>query len=204
MSYYDQLEKFKTQMRIAMTGVADDRKMYEKVTGQAGGVPLLGPYGIRSDEWVVLASEAGIEGARWQDKGAQEAVINHQLTKLYNRYEGKWDGVAVAWQVGEAAADRIVSGGEPISKVVVGEGAIALQGWVDDVIKPLESVAPGPEDFSSAATYSGPFANASLTSVDPPLTTQQSDPGDVITARLTQMKKAQMSSVTPEEMSTDG
>lgn len=202
MSYYDQLEKFKAQMRIALTGVADDRKSYEKVTGSVRGVALLGPYAIRSDEWAVLAAEAGIEGARWQDKGAQEAVINHQLTKLYNRYGGRWDGVAVAWQAGESAADRIVTGEEPIASVIKGEGASALQGWVDDVIGPLENVAPGPEDFSDAATYNGPFANAALTSEAQPKVAKQRDPGDIIAARLSQMKQTQMSSM--KEVGTDG
>jgi hypothetical protein len=203
MSYYEQLEKFKGQVRVAMVGTADDRKMYEKVTGRVGGVPLLGPYGIRSDEWAVFTSEAGIEGARWQDKGAQEAVINHQLTKLYNRYDGRWDGVAVAWQAGEAAADRIVTDNEPIATVIKGEGASALQGWVDDVIGPLENVAPGPEDFSDAATYNGPFANATLVSRGQPTVTKQRDPGDVIAARLTQMKRTQMSSIEEQVDSTE-
>ena len=201
MSFYQQLEKFKASMRQAQVGVSEDKRAYQKVVGQANGVPLLGPYAIRSDEWADLSAAAGIEGARWQDRGAQEAVMSHQLTRLYNKFDGKWDGVALAWKAGEDVAQRVVIEGEPIASVIKGSGADTLQLYVNDVIQPIQDEEPGPTDFASAATYNGPFANASLVSEAPQQTRKRRDPGEVVSGRLTQMRNNQMKQ---KEVGTDG
>ena len=192
MSYYEQLNQFKTAMRIATTGEADDRKAYEKVTGLVGGEPLLGPYQIRSGEWAALAAAAGIEGARWQDGGAQEAVMNYQLTYLYNQLDGRWDGVAVAWRAGEKAADLIVKQGHPIQEVVKGTGAEELQLYVNDVIGAVDDTKVNPDEFVDAATYEGPFANAPLVDNRPRSVRSTRSPEDVVLGGLTKMRDQRM------------
>jgi hypothetical protein len=188
MSFYEQLDQMKTAIKLSQTGTADDRMDYTKVTGQAGGVPLLGPYSIRSDEWAEMAANAGIEGARWQDGGAQEAVMSYQLTRLYNQYGGRWDGVALAWRAGEEAAELIVNQGYPISEVITGSGAEELQLYVNDVIKGVDKTKVGPGEFEDAATYEGPFSNVPLVDDRPRKVRETRDPTDVVMEGLTRMR----------------
>ena len=200
MTFYDELEQVKAGIRIAQTGRDNDPKSYEKVTGEIGGVLLYGPYGIRADEWETFADQAGIKGARWQDRGAQEAVMDQQLTMAYNQYEGRWDGAVIAWRAGNEAARLVVTEGHPINSVIAGDGAVILQDYVNEVI-PTESVGISPVESSSQAMSHGPFANASLVDRRPEKVRSKKDPGEAVTAMLTSMRDNQ---VRRGEVVTDG
>ena len=199
MSFYEELEAFMGSMRVTETGTGETKDLYERVTGRSGDTPLLGPYGIRSDEWEELASQSGLQGARWQDRQAQNAVVEQQLTRLYNQFEGRWDLVAVAWQAGEGVADRIANG-ETIDQVVRGEGDVdTLQSYVNDVmataqITPSEA-KPSRErqgPFEQAALSSGPFANAPLVQTGNSKVQSKVKPETVITDVLTAMRDKQV------------
>jgi hypothetical protein len=192
MSYYDTLENFKASVRIAQSGSADDTMNYERVVGSAGGVLLLGPYGIRSDEWQTLTEQAGIPGARWQDRYAQEAVINHQFTMLYNRYGGQWSGVALAWRAGTGVADRVVADGEPIASVVDGDGADELQLWLDTTVGSVEDLPYEPTQFTQQATSHGPFATVEMMEAKPQKAEKQVDPEQAVTEMLTALRDSQV------------
>lgn len=212
MSFYDELEAFMSSIRMAQTGTPD-APMFERVTGRSGTARLLGPYGIRSDEWEELSAVTGIKGAPWQDKYAQEAVVRHQLTRLYNQY-GKWDVVAVAWRAGEDVANR-VNEGETLSQVIKGDGVTQLQNWVNDTmagaqVVPSSSMAEvertgvpsgniGDTDaadhqdpFARAAVTSGPFANASLVDESQNKPRKRITPDRAIADMLTSMRDKQV------------
>ena len=185
MSFYEELEAFMGSMRVTETGAGETKDLYERVTGRSGDTPLLGPYGIRADEWEELAS--------------QNAVVEQQLTRLYNQFEGRWDLVAVAWKAGEAVADRIANG-ETINQVVSGEGDVdTLQSYVNDVmataqITPSEA-KPSRErqgPFEQAALSSGPFANAPLVQTGNSKVQSKVKPETVITDVLTAMRDKQV------------
>ncbi len=192
MSYYEDLQRFKDSVKVANVGKADDTKQYEKVTGKVAGVPLLGPYQIRSDEWDALAEDAGYKGATWQDRGAQEAVMSFKFTQLYNQYRGKWDGVAVAWKAGTEAARLIVEEGHPINTVITGRGAEVMQTYVNEVVGTLAETQVGEGEFERAATYDGPFANAALVDERPKHVRERKDPGEAVTGMLTSMRDRQL------------
>ena len=215
MSYYDELESVMTSMRTVHGGSPTDYSLYQRVTGSVGDTRLLGPYGIRADEWKTLTAQAGIEGARWQDRQAQNAVVRQQLTRLYNQYGGKWDLVAVAWKAGEGVATRIANG-ETISDVVAGEGVMTLQGWVNDVMSTAQVVPSAAkaekrtqgaisgvnedtplEDrrtpFESAALTMGPFANAGLVQEGPSNVQTTVTPERAIADVLTALRNKQVS-----------
>ena len=199
MSFYEELEAFMGSMRVTETGTGETKDLYERVTGRSGSTPLLGPYGIRSDEWEELASQSGLQGARWQDKQAQTAVVEQQLTRLYNQFEGRWDLVAVAWKAGEAVADRIANG-ETINQVVRGEGDVeTLQSYVNDVMATAQitpsKAKPSRErqgPFEQAALSSGPFANAPLVQTGNSKVQSKVTPDRVVSDVLTAMRDKQI------------
>jgi len=205
MTYYDELDSFMGAVRMAQVGTRDDKKLYAKATGRVGDVPLLGPYGIRADEWVGLTEQAGIPGAKWQDRTAQEAVMRYKFTQLYNQYGGKWDGVAVAWKAGDVAADLIVNQGHPI-EAVVGEGSSILSSYVADTM--VEAQEPmGGTDVARQAMDTAPFANAGLMDEASAKPVQQKQSADeAVTNVLTSMRDQQIARAPePEEGGmTDG
>jgi len=211
MTFYDELETFMGSMRVTQTGTNDAKDLYERVTGRAGSTPLLGPYGIRADEWESLAAASGIQGARWQDKRAQNAVMEHQITRLYNQYQGRWDLVAVAWQAGEDVATR-VEGGETLDQVVGGEGDFStLQRYVNDVMATARIVPsdakPSRErqaPFEQALPQSGPFTNAPLVNEDNATVQSKVTPDRVIGDVLTAMRDKQVKRGEVDDGSTTG
>lgn len=200
MSYYDELDSFMTAVRQSNGVLTGEPGSYQKVTGRAGDVPLLGPYMIRADEWDSLSVEAGIGGAPWQDKYAQEAVIRYQFTKLYNQYDGRWDGVSVAWMAGEKAANFIVNDGYPIQEVITGDGASQLQGFINSTMMDADSATDMPAEAAMQAKETGPFANAALATPPRPAgTEQQMAAPDAVMGLLTSMRNSQLSDVPEPE-----
>lgn len=198
MSYYDELESFMGAVASSNGMLKSGNSDYQKVSGRVGDVPLLGPYMIRADEWDRLADEAGIGGAPWQDRYAQEAVVRYQFTKLYNQYEGRWDGVAVAWNAGEEAANFIINDGYPIQEVIVGNGAANVQRFINDTMTDSQTeVAP---QAAMQAKEVGPFANAALATPPRPAgTEQQMAAPDAVIGMLTSMRNSQLSDVPEPE-----
>ena len=211
MSFYEELEAFMGSMRVTQTGTGETKDLYERVTGRVGETPLLGPYGIRSDEWEALAGQSGLQGARWQDKQAQTAVVEQQLTRLYNQFEGRWDLVAVAWQAGEGVADRIANG-ETIEQVVGGEGDVdTLQSYVNDVMGTAQ-ITPSTElpsrerqgPFEQAALSSAPFANAPLVQSGNNKVRSKTTPDRVISDVLMTMIEKQLARGEVDDGATTG
>ncbi len=190
MSYYDQLQQFKTAVRATRYGAADDTKAYEKVIGMSGGVPLIGPYGFRADEWPTLAEQAGIPGARWQDRGAQESVADYLFTALFNRYGGRWDGVATAWEAGTKVADRIILNGEPIEQVV--KQSEQLTRIVTDVTRAIDTEPIDMMEFAVGATAASPFATAPLGEDRPRPAKSKVDPEAAVIDMLTAIRDKQV------------
>ncbi len=180
MSFYEELEAFMGSMRVTQTGTGETKDLYQRVTGRSGDVSLLGPYGIRADEWETLTGQSGLQGANWQDKQAQTAVVEQQLTRLYNQYEGRWDLVAVAWQAGEGDVSM-------------------LQGYVNDVMATAQitpsKAKPSRErkgPFEQAALSSGPFANAPLVQTGNSKVQSKVTPDRVISDVLMTMRDKQV------------
>lgn len=97
---------FAAAIRTAETG--SSRGDYARVHGRVRQGRLIGAYGFPSDEWQLMASEAGLAGARWGDPRAQDVVARRMFEALYAKY-GDWRLVAVAWKAGEEVADRVAA-----------------------------------------------------------------------------------------------
>lgn len=65
----------------------------------------LGAYGISESNWKLWSEQAGLAGADWRSRAAQDAVAKMKMTQLYRRYSD-WRLVAVAWSYGTRAADE--------------------------------------------------------------------------------------------------
>ena len=74
-------------------------------TGQYAGERAMGAYQIMPGNWASWAREAGIPGADWRSKAAQDAVARFKFTQYYNRY-GDWRLAAIAWFAGPSRAER--------------------------------------------------------------------------------------------------
>jgi len=79
-------------------------------TGKPIRVQALGGYGILDINWNKWSKQAGLEGADWKDKAAQDAVAKFKVQEYFNRF-GSWDLVSVAWFAGPGDADDLKSTG---------------------------------------------------------------------------------------------
>lgn len=77
-------------------------------TGRMGNAR--GAYQIMSANWDSWAREAGIAGAYWGSKEAQDHVAEFKFRQYYERF-GSWELVAVAWFGGPGAAARAQKNG---------------------------------------------------------------------------------------------
>jgi len=73
------------------------------VTGKPIRVQALGAYGILDINWDVWSKQAGLAGADWKDKAAQDAVAKYKVQEYFNKF-GSWDLVSVAWFAGPGDA----------------------------------------------------------------------------------------------------
>jgi len=62
-----------------------------------------GAYQIMEQYWADWAAEAGLAGADWRSREAQDAVARHKFIKYYQEF-GDWDLVAIAWFGGRGKA----------------------------------------------------------------------------------------------------
>jgi len=195
MSFYDELETFMGKIANAHTGVSKGREPEMMDRRSRDGARLIGKYGIRADEWDQLAAEAGLEGADMFDKFAQEAVMRYQFTSLYNRYGGRWDGVAVAWKAGTQAAEYIVNQGYAINDVISSGNAGVLTSYVSEVKMDAQD---RPEGFSDPQNVmsDGPFVRQGDEPQQlqtQPVRSNARDPGQAVMSMLTSLRKNQTS-----------
>ena len=69
-----------------------------------------GAYGILDRNWRSFAATAGVPGADWRDKNAQDRVAATIIQSYYERY-GSWDAAVAAWVGGPRSADSIMRKG---------------------------------------------------------------------------------------------
>ena len=75
---------------------SNDDYRYQAATDISGTrTRKLGAYGIVQDRWEALASAAGIAGATWNDRGAQDYIARQSLQRNYEQL-GDWTMAAVA------------------------------------------------------------------------------------------------------------
>lgn len=72
--------------------------------------PALGAYQIMQSNWNVWAREAGIPGANWRNRDAQDRVAAYKFTQYYRQF-GSWELVAVAWFAGPGRAAKAAKNG---------------------------------------------------------------------------------------------
>lgn len=134
-------------------------------TGKPISVQALGAYGILDINWSVWSKQAGLEGADWKDKSAQDAVAKYKVQEYFNKY-GTWDLVSVAWFAGPGAANELKrtgtldmeqqdSNGTDIADYVAGMNKLIGEGLMNmEVdIKPIEqpNIYSGPIQVSGMA-----------------------------------------------------
>lgn len=102
----------------------------------------LGAYQIMSANWAGWAREAGMAGADWRSREAQDYVAEYKFTQYWNAYQD-WGLVAIAWFGGPGAANKARD--EGISSVgnrtdVLGTSIFS---YVDDIRAYMENAPAG-------------------------------------------------------------
>ena len=77
----------------------------------------IGAYQFLTEQWEVMASLAGMHGARIGDSESQDLVATYWANRWHQRY-GDWGLVAVAWGGGQDSADRIARRGFDTTSVI--------------------------------------------------------------------------------------
>lgn len=69
-----------------------------------------GAYQIMGRNWESWAAAAGLRGANWRDRAAQDRVAAYWMSEYFKRY-GNWELVAAAWYGGGGYANRLAARG---------------------------------------------------------------------------------------------
>lgn len=69
-----------------------------------------GAYQIMGRNWGPWSAAAGLPGANWRDRAAQDRVAAYWMTEYFKRY-GNWELVAAAWYGGGGYANRLAARG---------------------------------------------------------------------------------------------
>lgn len=134
----DDIDKVLQTLR---TVESNDDYRYQRPV-DVGGVPdrKIGAYGILASKWAQLADAAGIRGASWNDRGAQDYIARLKLTQDYQSL-GDWNLAAISFRFGAKVAmalrERKLS--EPASIEMAGAPEIA------DYMRRLKESRPSPE-----------------------------------------------------------
>jgi murein DD-endopeptidase MepM/ murein hydrolase activator NlpD len=76
---------------------------YGAIGRRVKGDNARGAYQIMSKNWSSWSAAAGIPGADWRNRSAQDKVAAHMMGQLYEQFRD-WDLVAVAWYAGGSNA----------------------------------------------------------------------------------------------------
>jgi hypothetical protein len=95
------LDAFAAAIRRSESGSYEGN--YGLVKAANGG---LGAYQISRANWEKWSREAGLRGAVWSAKNAQDAVARYKMAQMFNQF-GDWRLVAVAWFYGGEVANRV-------------------------------------------------------------------------------------------------
>ena len=102
-----EIQALAAALRVTETG---NNYAYQQLTS-IGGTPhrRVGAYGFVEKRWGELTEAAGIPGADWRDRTAQDKIAREALRQNYERY-GNWRAAVVAFRFGGKAAEAYVSG----------------------------------------------------------------------------------------------
>lgn len=134
------------------------------VTGKPIRVEALGGYGILDINWNKWSKQAGLEGADWKDKAAQDAVAKFKVQEYFNRF-GSWDLVSVAWFAGPGDADDLKSTGtldmtqEDSNGTDISDYVAGMNKLIGEELMTMEVPI---ETFTPPQIYSGPQQNSVL------------------------------------------
>ena len=169
-----EIELFMAAIRRLESGSFDGNYTVakESLRHSTMGVPL-GAYQIMSANWPSWSAQAGIPGASWQSKAAQDRVARHKMTQYYNTF-GDWRLVAIAWFGGPGAAKKAAAQGlDSVGgrKDVLGT---SISGYVKQIVSYMHEAADrgyGPTTRPDVEERLDPQARAGLgqLSVDQPL-----------------------------------
>lgn len=99
----------------------------------ANGDRARGAYQIMGQYWDGWAKAAGIPGADWRSRMAQDTVARYLMTKYYEEY-GDWRLVAAAWNGGRGAANKARKEGFGAISPEVQGYVKAVTGYMHDAV----------------------------------------------------------------------
>lgn len=114
---------------------------FGKPTGDSRGVAR-GAYQIMSGYWDDWARQAGYAGADWRVPELQDKVAEFKFRQYYDRYDGRWDLVALAWFGGPGRADEAEKRGVEIYAGVTDNLGKGIPDYVADVMGKFQARSP--------------------------------------------------------------
>ena len=129
-----------TAASVRMVESDDDYRYQQDVSVGGENGQRLGAYGILASRWNELADAAGIGGATWTDRGAQDRIAREKLTRSYEAL-GDWTMAAVSFRYGLNIAQALTDRGatDPVSVAHAGYEDIA------NYMRALRDGIPQPE-----------------------------------------------------------
>lgn len=132
---YRHMEPLMAAVRAVETNNTDN---YSQVRASSTGSPAVGAYGFPQDRWPLLAAGAGLGGADWRSREAQDYVAGFWMDRLYQMY-GMADLVATAWIGGTRSADTVARRGyQGLASITNG----VIRRYVEKVQEALGRIAP--------------------------------------------------------------
>ena len=130
-------------------------------TGKPVRVQGLGAYGILDINWKKWAKEAGLEGADWHDKEAQDTVAKFKVQQYFDRFNS-WDAVSVAWFAGPNKAKQLVDNGT-INFDLTDANGQSIKDYVDEmntkISEEFMTMEVPMETITMPQIYPGPQSN---------------------------------------------
>ena len=129
-----------TAASVRMVETDDDYRYQQDVSVGGEAEQRLGAYGILASRWGELADAAGIGGATWNDRGAQDRIAREKLNRSYEVL-GDWTMAAVSFRYGLNIAQALTDRGatDPVSVEQAGHKDIA------NYMRALRDGIPQPE-----------------------------------------------------------
>ena len=169
------------------------------ITKQTPTGLTLGAYQISETNWADWALRAGLVGADWRNRGAQDSVAKARMTELYNIH-GDWRLVALSWFFGGETARRVAQTGlegsgfereieQLESNMRTAHRASGKEGSLS-IEEPLE-VSAGEGDFTF-----GPLGDAAPVRAEPGA---EPEPGEVRQTVLQQAQARQQGDVSVKD-----
>ena len=191
----EQLDSFMAGIRLVESGSAAGNYSAIGPTTPEGN-RARGAYQIMEQFWDGWAAQAGLPGADWHSRAAQDRVARYKFTQYYNKYRD-WALVAIAWFKGPGIADQAQRDG-PLSVFAIQDRTTgtSIKTYVQRVLEHLgEASTPAATAGQPApptpppGIYNPDLSSLAAGDIPDPVPTRDADPEDILRGMFAAMSE---------------